>query len=281
MESELLAKINVALGPLLGADRFRASVNADCDFTSSEENEESVDASKSAILTSQTSEESSGGAQCRRHARHRVEPATPDGARRVAGRRASSVEPRTPAYQPSRTVKHTTTPKGTVRRISTAVLVDQTVRWDGAGAKARRTLIPPSADVLKGVHDIIAGITGFTEQRGDQITVETLPFETTLEAGTARRSRHSCQAGTARIRLQDSRSDRRRGCSRPAGRRPDFRSVAQARIGASRRHVAGGNRAGRFRRRRRPGWQNARRTRYGTADRGQRCPPGACWNPRS
>src|SRR5580658_28444 len=61
VESELLAKINLALGPLLGADRFHASVNAECDFTSSEENEESVDAAKSAVLTSQASEESSGG----------------------------------------------------------------------------------------------------------------------------------------------------------------------------------------------------------------------------
>ena len=43
VESELLAKINAALGPLLGPDRFRASVNADCDFSSSEENEETVD----------------------------------------------------------------------------------------------------------------------------------------------------------------------------------------------------------------------------------------------
>jgi flagellar M-ring protein FliF len=181
VESELLAKINMALGPLLGPDRFRASVNADCDFTSSEENEESVDASKSAVLTSQTTEESSGGANAG------GTPGTASNLPRPTARAtaaASGLVRRTEntTYQPSRTVKHTTSPKGTVRRISTAVLVDQTVRWDGVGVKARKTLIAPSAEVLKGVHDIIAGITGFTEQRGDQITVETLPFETTLEA---------------------------------------------------------------------------------------------------
>jgi flagellar M-ring protein FliF len=86
------------------------------------------------------------------------------------------------SYQPSRTVKRTISPKGSVRRISTAILVDQTFRWEGTGAKAKKTVIPPSAETLKGVHDIIAGITGFTEQRGDQITVETLPFESTVEA---------------------------------------------------------------------------------------------------
>ena len=85
-------------------------------------------------------------------------------------------------YAPTRSAKHIVTPKGIVRRVSTAVLLDQTVRWDGIGAKARRSLVPPSAELLKGVHDIVAGITGFTEQRGDQITIETLPFENTLQA---------------------------------------------------------------------------------------------------
>jgi flagellar M-ring protein FliF len=180
VESELLAKISQSLGALLGPDRFRASVNVDCDFSSSEENEESVDSTRSAVLTSQTTEESSGAGVAG------GTPGTASNLPRPTARATSTgtgLRRRTEnaTYQPSRVVKHTTSPKGTIRRISTAVLVDQTVRWDGVGAKARRTLLPPSADVLKGVHDIIAGITGFTEQRGDQITVETLPFETTLE----------------------------------------------------------------------------------------------------
>ncbi|HEY3824613.1 MAG TPA: flagellar M-ring protein FliF C-terminal domain-containing protein, partial [Bryobacteraceae bacterium] len=163
-----------------GPDRFHASVNVDCDFSSSEENEETVDSTRSAVLTSQTTEESSGAGIAG------GTPGTASNLPRPTARATSTgtgLRRRTEnaTYQPSRVVKHTTSPKGTIRRISTAVLVDQTVRWDGVGSKARRTLLPPSADVLKGVHDIIAGITGFTEQRGDQITVETLPFETTLE----------------------------------------------------------------------------------------------------
>jgi flagellar M-ring protein FliF len=181
VETELLAKIDKALGPLLGPERFRASVSAECDFSSSEENEESVDSAKSAVLTSQTMEESSGAALAG------GTPGTASNLPRPTARATSTgsgLMRRTEnaTYQPSRTVKHTVSPKGTVRRVSTAILVDQTVRWDGVGAKAKRTLIPPSAELLKGVHDIIAGITGFSEQRGDQITVETLPFESTLQA---------------------------------------------------------------------------------------------------
>ena len=230
LESEFLAKIDMALGPLLGPDRFRASVNAECDFTSSEENEESVDASKSAVLSSQTTEESSGGANAG------GTPGTASNLPRPTARAATAASgllrrTENATYQPSRTVKHTTTPRGTIRRVSTAVLVDQTVRWDGVGVKARKTLVPPSAEVLKGVHDIIAGITGFTEQRGDQITVETLPFETTSRGRTCPwlppfRS-NKPPAGWPELQTTDRR-DRWNGPSYPVGRRPHLRLVAQA-----------------------------------------------------
>ncbi len=48
--------------------------------------------------------------------------------------------------------------------------------------RRRKSWFRPPPEVLKGVHDIVAGITGYTEARGDQIAIETLPFETTLEA---------------------------------------------------------------------------------------------------
>lgn len=180
VETELLTRINSALNALLGPDRFRASVNVDCDFTSSEQNDEIVDSDHSAVLTSLVTEESTGAA---------LAGGTPGTAsnlpkppeRASAGGTGMLRRTENKSFQPSRTVKHTISPRGNVRRISTAVLVDQTVRWEGAGAKARRVVVPPSAEVMKGVHDLIAGITGFTEQRGDQITVETLPFENTLE----------------------------------------------------------------------------------------------------
>ncbi len=181
VESELLTKINTALNPLLGPDRFHASVSADCDFSTSEENEETVDPAKSAVLTSQTTEESSGGLMAGGTpgtASNLPHPA----ARATAGPSGLSRRTENASFQPSRLVRHTVSPKGAIRRISTAVILDQSVRWEGSGARARKVLVPPSAETLKGVHDIVAGITGFSEQRGDQIIVETLPFENTLEA---------------------------------------------------------------------------------------------------
>jgi flagellar M-ring protein FliF len=181
LESEMLAKINAAIEPLLGAGRFRAGINIDCDFTSTEQNDETFDPAKSVMLTSQKTEESTSSA---------ATGGTPGTASNLpqpparASVGSSGIMRRTEnvSYQPSRTVRRTVSPRGALRRVSTAVLLDQTVRWDGIGAKARRTIIPPSPEVIKGVRDVIAGITGYSEQRGDQITVETLPFESTLAA---------------------------------------------------------------------------------------------------
>jgi len=64
--------------------------------------------------------------------------------------------------------------------MSLAVLLDQNVRWEGKGPKAKRILEPPSAEKIKTIRELVAAATGFSEPRGDQLTVDTLPFELTL-----------------------------------------------------------------------------------------------------
>jgi flagellar M-ring protein FliF len=83
-------------------------------------------------------------------------------------------------YQSSRTVKKTHLPAGVVRKMSLAVLVDQDVSWEKDKNDFKRVLVPPSAEKLKVIRDLVAGITGFSQERGDQLVIETLPFETTL-----------------------------------------------------------------------------------------------------
>ena len=51
----------------------------------------------------------------------------------------------------------------------------------------KRALVPPAPEKLKVIHDLVAGITGFNAERGDQLIVETLPFETTLLTEPPRR----------------------------------------------------------------------------------------------
>ena len=181
LESELQAKLSGALEPLLGTGKFRTGVNIDCDFTSIDQSDEIYDPAKSATLTSQVTEESTGtGIAGGQPGTASNLPSPP--AKATAG--TSGVVRRTEnnSYQPSRTVRHTVNPKGTIRKISTIVLLDHAVRWEGTGAKEKKIVTPPSAEVIKAVHDVVAGIVAFNEPRGDQITVESLPFESTLDA---------------------------------------------------------------------------------------------------
>lgn len=179
IERDLVVKINTALEPLLGAEKFRAGVSVECDFTRGEQSEEIYDPSRTVMLTSQRSEDASGLAQSA------GQPGTASNLPRAVARASGAgggVSRRTEniTYQPSKTVRTTHTPQGTVKRVSVAVLVDNDLRWEGTGAKARRVLTPPSPEKLKIVRDLVAAATGFIQERGDQLIVETLPFETTL-----------------------------------------------------------------------------------------------------
>lgn len=179
LEREYLAKIRATLDPLLGPERYRAGVNVDCDFTSGEQSEETFDPSRSVMVTSARTEDLSGAA-----ASAGVPGAAsnlPRPAPRLPGS-SSGVSRKTEnvTYQTSRVVRHIRIPQGALRRISVAVLVDHRLRWDGAGPRARRILEPPPPETLKIVRDVLAGVVGFQQERGDQILVETLPFESTL-----------------------------------------------------------------------------------------------------
>ncbi len=181
VEREYLAKIRATLDPLLGPEKYRAGVNIECDFTSGEQSEETFDPNRSVMLSSQKTEDLSGAA-----ASGGV-PGTASNLPRPAPRAlpaGGGVSRKTEnvAYQTSRVVKHTKLPQGGVRRVSVSVLVDHKLRWEGTGSAARRVLEPPAPETLKVVKDVLAGVVGFQQERGDQILVETLPFEATLSA---------------------------------------------------------------------------------------------------
>jgi flagellar M-ring protein FliF len=179
LEHDLLTKINSTLDPLLGANKFRATASVECDFSSSERNDETFDPAKSVIATSQKTEDISGGAVAAGI------PGTASALPRPAARPASganTVTRRTESvsYQSSHTVRHVREPQGAIKRVSVSLLVDSEVRYEGSGPKARRIVEPPSAAKLKTIHDLVAGVIGFSAERGDQLVVETLPFESTL-----------------------------------------------------------------------------------------------------
>ncbi len=179
LEHDLVSKINTTLEPLLGDGKFRAGASVECDYSSGEQSEETYDPAKSVMTQSQRTEDMASGTAASgipgaasNLPRPTSRPATGSGG---VTRRSETV-----SYQSSRVVKHVKLPQGAVKRMSVSVLVDNNVRWEGTGAKAKRILEPPSPEKLKSIRDLVAAAIGFSQERGDQLVVESLPFDATL-----------------------------------------------------------------------------------------------------
>jgi len=214
IEHDLVAKINSTLEPLLGADKFRTGVSADVDMTIGEQSEETYDPTKSVMLTSQKTEDSSGSTRATAvqppGTASNLPPAPAPGipaattataeSTSAAGSKPGSATASSSAaafhppasgsssskrsesitYQTSRVVKHMKLPQGTIKRLSIAVLLDQGAKWEGQGKQMHRVVTPPDADKLKSIQALVSTLVGLNTERGDQITVEALPFDGTL-----------------------------------------------------------------------------------------------------
>ena len=179
VERDLTNKIAATLTPLLGEGKFRAGVSADVDFSSGDQSEETFDPTKSVMTSSQKTEDITGGGTSLgvpgTASNLPSPPARPASARTATARRTENI-----SYETSRVVRRIHLPQGAIKRLSSSVLVDYAVRWQGAGPKAKRILDPPSPDKLKSIHDLVAAAIGFNAARGDELVIESLRFESTL-----------------------------------------------------------------------------------------------------
>lgn len=223
VEHDLAVKINNTLEPLLGADKFRTGVSAEVDMTSGEQSEETFDPTKSVMVSSQKTEDMNGttrpGTMAPGTASNLpptnipqpanatgAQPATPpqtatngapgsttpaDASKQPAVARStgtttnSNRRTESITFQSSRVVKHVKIPQGTVKKLSIAVLVDQGVKWEGQGKQMHRVVTPPDPDKMKAIQTLVGTLVGLDSTRGDQLTVEALPFDGNLIADLA------------------------------------------------------------------------------------------------
>ncbi len=180
VEQDLTAKLNSTLEPLVGAGRYRAAVSAECDLASGEQSEENFDPTHSVMVSSQKTEDVSAP----NHAAAGGQPGTasnlPNPPANPVGGGGTSRKTESINYQTSHTVKHTITPQGTVKKLSVSVLIDHEVHWEGTAPNQKKVLVAPSAERIKSINDLVAAAAGLDTARGDQLIVESLPFESTL-----------------------------------------------------------------------------------------------------
>lgn len=180
VEKDMLAKINATLTPLLGEEKYRAGVTVDCDMTSGESSEEIYDPEKAVVTSEQKTEDSSGiplASGVPGTASNLPRPTS----RPVSSHSGTQRKTESTNYQASRSIRRTKTPQGAIKRVSLSVLLDQGLRWEGIGPKAKRVFEVPTPEKIKAIKDVVSAAIGLVPDRGDLVIVESLPFDATLQ----------------------------------------------------------------------------------------------------
>ena len=150
LEQEYSRRIEGLLGSIVGAERVRASVSAELDFTVTEQTRESFDPGVQVVRSEQTSEDSHRGESVQgvpgalSNQPPQVSPQTrgargANGAANAAGAEAPA-EPQsvsrsaTRNFELDKTVSHTRQAVGAIKRLSIGVLVDNKPAANGRGA---------------------------------------------------------------------------------------------------------------------------------------------------
>lgn len=177
LEAAYVRRIEQLLTPMIGVGRVSAQVAADMDFSVTEEAREIYNPDTRLVRQEKLSEVSSAGSSTPGGIPGAVanNPVTAEEARSPNGstdvRNLSRNETR--QYELDRTVSHTKTPSGNIKRLSVAVLVDNIPT---RGEDGEITYVALTEQQLKQVENLVREAVGFNEERGDSLAVTNQPF---------------------------------------------------------------------------------------------------------
>ncbi|MEO1201650.1 MAG: flagellar basal-body MS-ring/collar protein FliF, partial [Pseudomonadota bacterium] len=174
LEETYKRRIEDLLTPLLGPGRIHAEVVADIDFTYVEETRESFDPNRTVVRSERLDEDlRTGGGSAASGVPGALSNQPPEagGVAPEDGTTSDDAQPKNTSrssvrnYEVDRTISHTRPQSNTIRRLSVAVLVDESPVGDDAQA---RTL---SDQELERYTAVVKEAVGFNEARGDTVVV--------------------------------------------------------------------------------------------------------------
>jgi flagellar M-ring protein FliF len=187
IEAQYLKRVEAILAPLVGKSNFRAQVAAEVDFSHIDQVAETYKpnpAPETVIRSQQTSETNQGGPQAMgvpgALTNQPPVPATAPitnpqvGGAGGAGQNNNFSRNATINYEVDKTVRHTRGVPGVVQRLSVAVAVNYRPGPEVKGKPG--TMQPPSPDELKRINDLVREAVGFSQSRGDSISVAAASF---------------------------------------------------------------------------------------------------------
>ena len=182
LEDELSKRLMATLGPVVGVDNLRTSVNVEYDLTSSEESEDKYDPNVTALLTTQKTMEQAGQADDGGVAGTASNlPNTPGkGTTQSEDAEADGTTQKSKSenstFGVNKLSRHTIAPAGRIRRITAAILVNDFSDKKVVDGKRVGSSYKRSPAQLKQLQDLAAAVIGTDLQRGDQVTVENMTF---------------------------------------------------------------------------------------------------------
>ena len=181
LEETYKRRIEDLLTPLLGAGRVRAEVVADVDFTYVEETRESFDPARSVVRSEQINEDKmsalaslASGIPGALSNQPPISAATAQQQADASGNSATEAEQIEPQnlsrsstrnYEVDRTIRHTRPQSGAIRKLSVAVLVDESPASADSGEAA------VSETDIERYTALVKEAVGFSEARGDTVVV--------------------------------------------------------------------------------------------------------------
>ncbi|MFP8965872.1 flagellar basal-body MS-ring/collar protein FliF [Pokkaliibacter sp. CJK22405] len=184
IEQTLARRVGRILEPVVGADRYKAEVSADIDFTAVEQTDEQYNPDLPSLRSEQTldEEKSSNGASGIPGALSNQPPAetsVPEVANGNAsgggsGTPITSRKQSTRNYELDRTISYTKHQVGRVRRLSVAVVVDDLVSVNPQTGETQRT--PWTENELQRLTILVRDAVGYSAERGDSVNVINSPF---------------------------------------------------------------------------------------------------------
>lgn len=185
-EKNVEERIQSLLDRIVGAGKSVARVSAAFDFKQVERVEEKFDPETIAVRSEQRTEEK-GASNTTASGVPGVQTNLGRATQGAGSTGGGSKNDETLNYEVSRSTAKIIEPVGALSKISVAVLVDGKYEIppavkDGQTAKAKYT--PRSPDELQKIESLVKSAVGFNPDRGDQLTVQNIPFQDSNDAGT-------------------------------------------------------------------------------------------------
>lgn len=182
VERSLEKRVQTMLERVVGTGKAIVRVTANLDFRQEERTEELFDPDSAVVRSEQRSDERSKGNVPVAMGVPGVTANLPETAGASSPGVSSSDMRKTNEmtnFEINKVVKRTVQPMGTINRLSVAVVLDGAYKiTKGESGKEENVFVPKSSEEIATYKNIVMKAVGYNAERGDQIEVTSVPFET-------------------------------------------------------------------------------------------------------